>query len=341
MSKIKSTPIIICSLYRFVKIDNPLGLKAQLSELLNDNAITGTLLVAREGVNGTVAGDRQAIDILQHWFNQDKRFAGILFKETKSFNQPFLRARVKLKKEIVAMGVNHIDPNNHAGTYVDPEDWNELISCPDVITIDTRNDYEIQIGSFKNAVNPATSSFRELPEYVAKHLAENRDQKIAMFCTGGIRCEKSTSYLKYLGFDNVYHLKGGILNYLEKIDLSNSLWEGECFVFDERVTVDHNLQPGSYDQCHACRRPISETDKESEHYERGVSCQYCYGQKSESDRERYRERELQMRLAKARGEEHIGPTAVSAQTDRMPQKRPYPQLQEKKLSGSTPNCPSA
>ena len=307
-------------------------MQLQLRELLNKEAIKGTLLIAAEGINGTVAGSRQAIDNLQFWLKQDERFDNIVFKETQTFDNPFLRTHVKLKKEIVTMGIEHIDPNQLVGTFVKPEDWNELISSPDVITIDTRNNYEVQIGSFKHAVNPETSSFRELPEYISSHLDKTRNKKVAMFCTGGIRCEKSTAYLKSLGYENVYHLEGGILNYLEKIDTAHSLWQGECFVFDDRVTVDHDLQAGSYDQCHACRMPISDADKDSEAYERGISCPHCRNQKSNADRDRFRERELQMRLAEARGEAHIGAAAVGAQAERSSEKRSCRQQQREQSS---------
>ena len=323
MKRIETNAIIVCALYRFVRIGDPQALRRQLLSILNDNAIKGTLLVAAEGINGTVAGTRQAIDTLQQWVKRDTRFTDIVFNESETFDAPFLRARVKLKKEIVTMGVEDIDPNQLVGTYVKPEDWNDLISSPDVTTIDTRNDYEVQIGSFKHAVNPHTTSFREFPEYAANHLDNKLKKKLAMFCTGGIRCEKSTAYLKSQGFDEVYHLEGGILNYLEKVDAEDSLWQGECFVFDERVTVDHDLQPGSYDQCHACRMPISDDDKDSEAYERGISCPHCSDQKSDADRERFRERELQMRLAKARGESHIGANARQTQADRTAEKRRY------------------
>ena len=219
------------------------------------------------------------------------------------------------------MGVEETDPTQLVGTYVKPEDWNDLISSPDVITIDTRNSYEVQIGSFQNAVNPNTSSFREFPKYVERHLDKIRDKKVAMFCTGGIRCEKSTAYLMALGFESVYHLEGGILKYLEKIDAEDSLWRGECFVFDERVTVDHDLQPGAYSQCHACRMPISDADKKSEAYEKGVSCPHCLNQKSDKDRDRFRERELQIAIAESRGEAHLGEAAVKDQIDRKTKKR--------------------
>ncbi|NNE34021.1 MAG: rhodanese-related sulfurtransferase, partial [Rhodothermales bacterium] len=219
---------------------------------------------------------------------------------------PFIRAKVKLKSEIVSMGVEGIDPNRTVGTYVEPDDWNTLISDPDVILIDARNEYEVQIGSFVNARNPHTRSFRELPEYLDEHLNPDTQTRVAMFCTGGIRCEKSTAYLKDKGFSDVYHLKGGILKYLEDMPESESMWRGECFVFDERVSVDHNLERGSYDLCRACRMPISETDKMKPEYVHGESCPHCFDMKTEADRMRYREREKQIALSAERGESHIG-----------------------------------
>ena len=327
MKRIETNAFVVCAMYRFVLVNEPEALQQELLLILKDNNIRGTMLVAAEGINGTVAGSRAAIDNLQQWLLTDPRFAGIVFKESEALSVPFLRTRVKLKKEIVTMGVEDINPNDIVGTFVKPEDWNELISSPDVITIDTRNDYEVQIGSFRNAVNPQTSSFREFPSYAAKNLDNTKHKKVAMFCTGGIRCEKSTAYLKSLGFKDVYHLEGGILNYLESIPEKDSLWQGECFVFDERVTVDHDLKAGSYDQCHACRMPLSENDRASRDYERGVSCPHCKEQKSDDDRERFRERELQLRLAKERGEFHIGASAKQTQIDRRARKRDYRQSQ--------------
>jgi UPF0176 protein len=206
--------------------------------------------------------------------------------------------------------VEHIDPLSSVGTYVKPKDWNTLISDPDVVLIDTRNDYEYGIGSFKGAINPNTETFREFPAYTKENLEQYRDKKVAMFCTGGIRCEKSTAYLKSQGFKTVYHLHGGVLKYLEEIDEADSLWEGECFVFDERVAVKHNLEQGQYDQCHACRYPITKADKYHQHYEKGVSCPHCYGTRSKDQINRYKERQHQVELAKARGEEHIGDNAA-------------------------------
>lgn len=204
------------------------------------------------------------------------------------------------------MGVEDIDPNDIVGTYIKPEDWNALIADPDVLLVDTRNDYEVQIGTFKNALNPQTESFREFPEFAKRTLDPSKHKKVAMFCTGGIRCEKSTAFMKQQGFKEVYHLEGGILKYLEEVPQENSLWEGECFVFDNRVTVNHQLEKGSYDQCHACRMPITQLDQESALYQRGISCPHCYDEHNEEQRGRYAERERQVRLAKERGESHIG-----------------------------------
>jgi len=219
---------------------------------------------------------------------------------------PFYRTRVKLKKEIVTMGVEGIDPNHVVGTYVEPKDWNALISDPDVTLIDTRNDYETKIGTFKNALDPHTDSFRQFPDYVKKELDPKTNKKVAMFCTGGIRCEKSTAYLKELGYEEVFHLQGGILKYLEEVPEEESLWQGECFVFDNRVSVNHQLEKGKYDMCHGCRLPISDEDKKSPHYQQGVCCANCYDTISEQQKQRFIEREKQMKLAKDRGESHIG-----------------------------------
>jgi UPF0176 protein len=229
---------------------------------------------------------------------------------------PFYRTKVKLKKEIVTMGVEGIDPRHVVGTYVKPKDWNTLISDPEVLLIDTRNDYEIGIGTFEGAIDPDTKTFREFPQYVKDNLDPDKHKKVAMFCTGGIRCEKSTAYLKEQGFDNVYHLEGGILKYLEEIEEKDSMWQGECFVFDNRVAVNHQLEQGQYDQCHACRRPITEADKSHPAYEAGISCHQCIDEYSDEQRARFQEREKQIRLAQSRGEQHIGSTAKEQANDR-------------------------
>ena len=298
--------IIVCALYKFVSLDNYKEIRSPLLAMLESQNIKGTLLLAQEGINGTVAGKRDAIDAMLSWLRKDERLSDLEYKESISVNQPFKRVKVKLKKEIVTMGVPGIDPNQVVGTYVKPKDWNDLISDPEVMLIDTRNDYEFQVGTFDKAVNPKTETFREFPDYVDQSLSPDTHKKVAMFCTGGIRCEKSTALLKEKGFKEVYHLQGGILKYLEEIPEEQSLWKGECFVFDDRVTVDHQLNPGSYDQCNACRLPITEEDKKSDKYIQGVSCPHCYDKTSESQKKRFLEREKQINIAKSRGEHHIG-----------------------------------
>lgn len=301
--------IVICAMYKFVTLENYKDIRQPLCDFMEDHDIKGTLLLAHEGINGTVSGSRTAIDALLNWLNQDERINPISFKESFEDSQPFYRTKVKLKKEIVTMGVEGIDPRKTVGTYVKAADWNELIADPEVTVIDTRNDYEIDIGTFKHAINPNTETFREFPKYVAENLDPTKNKKVAMFCTGGIRCEKSTAYLKEQGFDEVYHLEGGILKYLEEVPKEESLWEGDCFVFDNRVAVNHDLEKSHYDQCYACRLPITEQDKQSDKYEQGVSCPRCYGTHSDAQIARFREREKQINLSKQRNEEHIGTEA--------------------------------
>ncbi len=304
--------VTVCALYKFVRVENFQRLRDPLLNLMLEHRVRGTLLLANEGINGTIAGPRAAIDIVLDWLRQQPEFHDLECKESVTNDSPFKRSRVKLKKEIVTMGVEGIDPTLSAGTYVEPAQWNDLISDPQVLVVDTRNDYECEVGTFENALNPNTESFREFPAYVKSELLAddaNKKKKVAMFCTGGIRCEKSTAYLKEQGFEEVYHLKGGILKYLEQVPEEESLWRGECFVFDERVTVNHQLEKGSYDQCHACRYPITDEDKNSEHYIAGASCPRCYDQVSQEQRQRFLEREKQMRLARERGESHMGEEA--------------------------------
>ncbi|AFJ01812.1 Rhodanese domain protein UPF0176 [Methylophaga frappieri] len=298
--------IVVCALYKFVALPDYANLRAPILELMLDEQIRGTLLLAHEGINGTVAGSRHAIDKLLVHLNADPRLAPISVKESLTDTPPFLRSRVKLKREIVTMGVDGIDPRRSVGTYVKPADWNALINDPDVVLIDTRNDYEYQVGTFKNAINPNTDSFREFPDYVKNHLNPEKHKKVAMFCTGGIRCEKSTAFLKEQGFEAVYHLEGGILKYLEEVPETESMWQGECFVFDERVTVNHQLEKGDYDQCHACRMPITEAEKTRPEYQHGISCHHCYDKTSDHQKSRFAERHQQMRLARLRGETHMG-----------------------------------
>ncbi len=301
--------VVVSALYHFVTLENYQALRQPLHDFMIAHEIRGTLLLAQEGINGTVAGSRQSIDSLHAWLRSDERLKDLRTKESYDDSMPFYRTRVKLKKEIVTMGVEGIDPKQVVGTYVKPEDWNDLISDPEVTLIDTRNDYEVAIGTFKNAVDPETDTFRQFPDYVKNNMDPKKQKKVAMFCTGGIRCEKSTAYLKEQGFEEVYHLQGGILKYLETVPVEDSLWQGECFVFDNRVSVNHQLEKGSYDQCHACRLPITEEDKNSDKYIRGVSCPGCYDKKSEQQRQRFAERERQVQLAKSRGEQHLGAAA--------------------------------
>lgn len=298
--------ITVTALYHFTKLPDYKELRDPLLKFLKSQNIKGTLLLAAEGINGTVAGTAKAIANLHVYLRSDARFEGMATKESFDDEMPFYRTKVKLKKEIVTMGVENIDPNDIVGTYVKPEDWNALIADPDVLVVDTRNDYEVGIGTFKNALNPQTDTFREFPEYVDKHLGNAKGKKVAMFCTGGIRCEKSTAYLKRQGFNDVYHLEGGILKYLEEVPQEESLWEGECFVFDSRVAVKHNLEKGQYDQCYACRMPITEDEKSSEHYIKGISCHHCHDKKTRAQTERYTQREKQIALSGKHGEVHIG-----------------------------------
>lgn len=297
---------VVCALYHFVRLSDHGALKQPLLKLMRHHGIKGTLLLAGEGINGTVAGKRAAVDHLLAWLRNKEEFKGLVHKESTVDEQPFNRTKVKLKKEIVTMGVEDIDPNDIVGTYVKPKDWNALITDPDVLLVDTRNEYEVAIGTFKGALNPKTDTFREFPDYVKQNIDPKKHKKVAMFCTGGIRCEKSTAYLKQQGFDEVYHLEGGILKYLEEVPEEKTQWEGECFVFDNRVSVDHNLEQGSYDQCFGCRMPITELEKLHEHYQQGVSCHHCFNETDEEQKARFIERQHQIELANQRGEEHIG-----------------------------------
>jgi len=297
---------VVSALYHFVALENYQALRQPLYNFMIENDIKGTLLLAQEGINGTVAGSKNSIEKLHAWLRSDERLKNLRTKESYDDSMPFYRTRVKLKKEIVTMGVEGIDPNHVVGTYVKAEDWNDLISDPEVAVIDTRNGYEVAIGTFRNAVNPETETFRQFPDYVKTNMDPKKHKKVAMFCTGGIRCEKSTAYLKELGFEEVYHLQGGILKYLETVPEEETLWDGECFVFDNRVSVDHQLNKGTYDQCHACRLPITEKDKTSDKYVQGVSCPSCYDKKSKQQQLRFAERERQVQLAKSRGEQHLG-----------------------------------
>ena len=312
---------VVCALYKFVALEDFERLKQPLLNQMLKHHVVGTLLLAHEGINGTVASSREGIDHLINWLQQDDRLNPIEVKESYTDISPFKRTKVKLKKEIVTMGVETVDPAKTVGTYVDAKDWNDLISDPEVLLIDTRNEYEVEVGTFENAINPHTETFREFPQYVKEHLDPDKHKKVAMFCTGGIRCEKSTAYLKQQGFDEVYHLKGGILKYLEEVPEQQTRWQGECFVFDDRVTVNHKLEKGGYDQCNACRLPITEEDKQSELFEKGVSCPHCFDKTTPEQKERYAQRELQIQLAKQRGETHIGNEAATMLAQKQKRKR--------------------
>jgi UPF0176 protein len=296
--------IVVAALYKFVTLEDYQALREPLLQAMLDNDIKGTLLIAEEGINGTVSGTRAGIDGLLAWLKRDPRMDDIDHKESYCDEQPFYRTKVKLKKEIVTLGVPGVDPNRQVGTYVEPADWNALLDDPEVLLIDTRNDYEVAIGTFKGAVDPQTASFRDFPAYIKAHFDPTVHKKVAMFCTGGIRCEKASSYMLGEGFDEVYHLKGGILKYLEKVPEPESKWQGDCFVFDNRVTVRHDLSAGDYDQCHACRTPISAADRESPHFSPGVSCPYCWDSLSEKTRKSAIDRQKQIELAKARNQPH-------------------------------------
>ena len=300
--------ILVAALYKFVEIDDLLSLQSNLYEICEKNNIMGTILIANEGINGTISGKNNEINQTISLLKSDKRFANIEIKYSSTDKQPFHRMKVRLKKEIVTIGLPEINPNKKVGTYVKPDDWNDLISDPNVIVIDTRNKYETKIGSFQNALDPETSSFREFPDWVKKFKSskENANKKIAMFCTGGIRCEKASSLMKEEGFEDVYHLQGGILKYLETIDKENSLWNGECFVFDQRVCLTDELEVGSYKMCFACRMPITEEEMQNEKYIEGISCIYCYDKTTKEKKERFGSRQRQILLAKERGEKHLG-----------------------------------
>lgn len=296
----------VAALYHFAHFPRFESFREPLDALCKAEGVKGTLLLAHEGINGTIAGTDAAIATVLGFLRAQPEFSKLEHKESRASKMPFLRMKVKLKKEIVTMGVEDIDPNKIVGTYVDAKDWNELISDPETILIDTRNDYETAIGIFRGAVDPNTKTFREFPDWVKNNAGLHNKPKIAMYCTGGIRCEKATAFMKQQGFEEVYHLKGGILKYLEEVPEEQSLWDGACFVFDERVSVTHGLKEGNHLLCHACRNPITAEEITSPLYEAGVSCPHCYNERSEEDRLRYRQRQKQIDLAKKRGERHIG-----------------------------------
>jgi UPF0176 protein len=318
------TAFLTAALYKFVELPDFAALQSPLFDCCQENNVKGTILLAAEGINGTIAGTAEQVYQVLAFLRQDPRLADLVHKESYAEKPPFYRMKVRLKQEIVKMGVPGINPTQMAGQYVKPEDWNALITDPDVVVIDVRNDYEVGVGTFKGAIDPKTKIFSELPDWVKQEEALKDKPKVAMFCTGGIRCEKSTAFLRSQGFEEVYHLEGGILKYLETVPEEESLWEGECFVFDERVTVRHGLKPGHYELCRACRNPISDAEKESEFYVLGLSCPNCYDQKTEAQKRGLAERQRQIELAKARNQPHMG--AVYKKDQKLQPKNDFPIL---------------
>ena len=297
---------IVTALYHFTKFAGHKALQAPLQAVCDKNGVKGSLLLAHEGINGTIAGTRKGIDAALAAIAALQGCSDFGYKESTAAEMPFLRMKVKLKKEIVTLGRPSVDPTAHVGHYVNPEDWNDLIEQDDVVLIDTRNDYEVDIGTFKGAIDPKTKSFGEFPDWWEKNKARFHNKRVAMFCTGGIRCEKSTNFLMGEGVEDVYHLKGGILQYLEDVPQEKSTWEGECFVFDSRVSIKHGLKEGQYELCFACRMPLAPADFDRPEYEHGVTCHLCIDDHSEDRKERFRERQKQVELAKKRGLQHIG-----------------------------------
>ena len=295
----------IFAFYNFVKLEDPDTLKRSIMKLCIERDLRGTVLVAKEGINGTIAGHREKIDPVAKELTKLFKLKKPNYKWSKSNCLPFRRLKVRLKNEIVTMGVTTVDPNKEVGDYVEPAEWNNIISDPNVVVIDVRNSYEVEIGSFPTAINPSIRKFGEFPNWLEKNSKKLEDKQIAMFCTGGIRCEKSTSYLKALGFKNVYHLKGGILNYLASVKKDDSLWEGECFVFDERVSVVHGVKEGEHLLCRACGEPITQIDTRSTNYEEGVSCHKCFEYYSTEQKARFKERQRQYNSSDKQHEEYL------------------------------------
>ncbi len=297
---------VVAALYKFAPLFCYKDIQDPLKKVCDDNDVKGTLLLAEEGLNGTIAGTREGIDAVMAHIRMNPLLRDLEYKESHAEIMPFYRMKVRLKNEIVTLGVPGTDPNKKVGTYVAPEDWNAILDDPEVILIDTRNEYEVNMGTFKGGINPHTDSFREFPDFVEENLDPKKHKKVAMWCTGGIRCEKASSYMIEKGFEKVYHLKGGILKYLEQIPHEESKWEGECFVFDERVSLKHGLEIGDYVLCRSCRFPISDEDKLSDKYMDGISCPHCHDKKSEKHKLRAAARHKQVLLAQQRGDKHIG-----------------------------------
>ena len=317
-TELTGAPFVVAALYKFIDLNTEEveTVKRELEALCEANHLQGTLLLAKEGLNGTLAGSAHAVDLLTAYLRNSRFFADIEIKLSSASTAPFNRLKVKRKKEIVTIGDTSVRPVDRVGTYVDPKDWNALINQPDVLVIDTRNDYEYRVGRFDGAVNPDTTSFTEFPQYVKANLNPDQHKRVAMYCTGGIRCEKSTSLLVEAGFEEVYHLHGGILKYLEHVKEEESLWQGECFVFDQRVSLKHDLEEGSHQLCFACRQPLSPEELALDSYEAGVSCVHCIDTVAPERRDGLRERMRQIRQARERGEEHIGDDSIPSQRKR-------------------------
>ncbi len=298
----------VAAFYKFSRLSQSEALQAPLLAALIGNGIKGSVLLAAEGINGTIAGLPTSIDKALIALEKITEIEGIEAKFASVSTMPFKRMKVRLKKEIVTIGNVKANPTEKVGTYVEPQDWNALVNDPDVILIDTRNSYEVGVGTFKGAIDPHTESFGEFPNYVREHLHNQKHKKVAMFCTGGIRCEKASSFMLNEGFENVFHLKGGILKYLEVVAQAESTWEGACFVFDERVAVEHGLKVSDYSLCHGCMNPVSAEDRVSEKYEKGVCCPACADRLTEKQKASNRQRQRQMDLAKAKGAKHMGPS---------------------------------
>ena len=301
---------IVVAFYKFFELNNLIDFQKHLKNIFDKTSVKGTILLANEGINGTIAGIPKEIELVLYELWNFKNLKDLCPKYSIAPKNPFFRMKIRLKKEIVTLGLNHISPQKEVGQYIKPEEWNSFIADESVILVDTRNNYEVSIGSFDKAINPNIKSFRDFPNWVSNNLLNKgpdiKKKKIAMFCTGGIRCEKSTSYLKSLGFSDVYHLEGGILKYLEKIPEQESKWSGNCFVFDYRVSVKHRLDIGEYDMCYACRMPINSEDKKHKNFKKGESCHHCYNHSNEKQRQRFKERQKQIEISKKRNQLHIG-----------------------------------
>jgi len=304
--------IVVAGMYKFVALPDWEELRTPLLDRCRAKEIKGSILLAPEGINGTIAGAGVAVDDVLAYLREDPRLSDLQSTASQCDHMPFKRMKVRLRRELISLGQPAIDPRERVGTYVEPGDWNRLITDPEVLVIDTRNDYEVEIGTFKEARDPRISSFGDFPSFVRENLGLIRGTRVAMFCTGGIRCEKATSYLLDEGYEQVYHLKGGILKYLQEIPPDESLWEGECFVFDERVSVGHGLEPGTYEACHGCGRPVSAEDMDDETYELGVSCPHCYENLTAKQRTGFRERQRQVELAQQHRRVHLGESAPSS-----------------------------